>query len=80
MAGEVGQNLRVLRVGVTVAAEVRAGVVHPYVLADDAPARLALPFVLFDFGMDLKIESSIAKGVYLPSITGTVQDLPHGWR
>ncbi len=45
MTGKVGKYLRVLRVGVAVAAEVRTGVVRADVLANDAAAGLALAFV-----------------------------------
>ena len=49
MAGKVGKYLRVLRVGVAVAAEVGTGVVRADVLADDAAARLALSLVFLRF-------------------------------
>ena len=49
MAGKVGKYLRVLRVGVAVAAEVGTGVVRADVLADDAAAGLALSLVFLRF-------------------------------
>ena len=49
MAGKVGKYLRVLGVGVAVAAEVRASIIRADVLADDAAAGLALSLVLLRF-------------------------------